>query len=203
MICKEQLIRIRLTGPAATYKALTARFLASVLFLCHSDFWPPDDLMSSHSLSQTKNYIRKALWKAADPAPSAKQKEALWEHFQSSCAYCGRPLQKTERKAHLDHLDATGRNHISNRVIACSLCNGDEKREQNWEEFLIKKCGPGTELFQSRRDRILRWQQQCGQPQALNKEVAAKLKALIDRCYQVLDDCHKEVRQMTGQRNIS
>jgi hypothetical protein len=159
--------------------------------------------MSSHTLSQTKNYIRKALWKAADPAPSAKQVQALWEHFQSSCAYCGRPLQKKERKAHIDHLDANGRNHISNRVIACNLCNGDEKREQNWEEFLVKKCSD-TELLQSRRDRILSWQQRCEQPQAMNEEVAAKIEASIVRCYQVLDDCYKEVKQIVaGQRNVS
>jgi len=160
--------------------------------------------MSSHSLSQTKNYIRKALWKAADPAPSAKQVQGLWEHFQSSCAYCGRPLQKAERTAHLDHLEATGRNHISNRVLACGLCNGDEKREQNWEDFLVKKCGPGAELSQSRRDRILSWQRQCEQPQALNAEVAVKVEASIIRCNQVLDDCYKEVRQIaSGQKNIS
>jgi hypothetical protein len=82
--------------------------------------------MSAHSLSQVKNYIRRTLWKAADPDPSTKQKQALWVHFGSRCAYCGCELDPKERKTHLDHLEASGRNHISNRVLSCNVCNGDD-----------------------------------------------------------------------------
>jgi hypothetical protein len=95
--------------------------------------------MSAHSLSQAKNYIRQTLWKAVDPDPSTKQKHTLWVHFGSRCAYCGCELDPRNRKAHLDHLEASGRNHISNRVLSCSVCNGDDKREQNWELFLAKE----------------------------------------------------------------
>src|SRR5579883_180295 len=63
--------RIRLTGPAATSKALTPANPAGVPFLCHSP-------MPAHSLAQTKNSIRRALWNLADPPPSKTEVQLLW-----------------------------------------------------------------------------------------------------------------------------
>lgn len=62
----------------------------------------------------------------------------------------------------MDHLDCSadgGGNYIRNRVLACKECNGNEKREQDWQKFLRMKC---TDLssFKRRREKILVWQKQ-------------------------------------------
>ena len=166
-----------------------------VPFLCHS-------LMPAHSLSQTKNSIRRALWNLADPHPSKTEVQLLWTHFQSSCAYCRAVLNKDERKAHLDHLDV-GRNHISNRVLSCGICNGDEKREQNWESFLAIKCGNDTATLQTRRKKILDWKERWPQLPEIDKEVAANVKESIARCNGVLEDCFRQVRSLVAQKNAA
>jgi hypothetical protein len=150
-------------------------------------------LMPAHSLSQTKNSIRRALWNLADPQPSKTEVQLLWTHFQSSCAYCGVVLSKDERKAHLDHLEV-GRNHISNRVLSCGICNGDEKREQNWESFLASKCGNDSATLQTRRKNILDWKGQCPQLPEINEKVVAKVEESIARCNGVLEDCFRQLR---------
>jgi hypothetical protein len=48
-----------------------------------------------------------------------------------------------------------GGNHLGNLVLACSICNGDEKREQPWEDFLRTKAS-GSNLVE-REARIRAW----------------------------------------------
>jgi hypothetical protein len=151
--------------------------------------------MPAHSLSQTKNSIRRALWNLADPQPSIAEVQLLWAHFQSKCAYCGAVLNKNERKAHLDHLEV-GRNHISNRVLSCGICNGDEKREQNWESFLASKCRNDGATLQSRRKKILAWKKQSPMLPEINETVVARVEESIVRCNAVLEDCFRQLRSL-------
>jgi hypothetical protein len=153
--------------------------------------------MSAYSLSQAKNYIRHTLRKAVDPDPSAKQIQALWVHFESRCAYCGCELDRDNRKAHRDHLDASGRNHISNRVLSCNICNGDDKREQNWELFLVERCGSDVEAHKARRQRILDWQKACGNPPDIDAELAAHVERSIETCCSMLEDHYKRLQRMS------
>jgi hypothetical protein len=150
--------------------------------------------MSAHSLPQAKLYIRHTLRKAVDPDPSAKQIRALWAHFESKCAYCGRELDPKSRTAHRDHLEASGRNHISNRVLSCNVCNGDDKREQNWELFLAKKCGSDVGVHKERRQRILDWTSSCGNPPDIDEEVTAQVERSIAVCCATLEDHYKRLR---------
>jgi len=92
--------------------------------------------------SMAKNTIKRSLRAFVDRELSATEKLAIWEHFSSQCAYCGKELTREGREGHIDHLIPTtsgGTNHISNRVLSCSLCNGDEKREEEWNAFLNRK----------------------------------------------------------------
>ena len=60
----------------------------------------------------------------------------------------------------MDHLDCSvnsGRNYIRNRVLACKECNGNEKRERDWQEFLKSKCADEA-TFRMRYKRITDWQ---------------------------------------------
>jgi hypothetical protein len=154
--------------------------------------------MSAHSLSQVKNYIGHTLRKAVDPDPSAKQIQALWAHFESRCAYCGCELDPDNRKAHRDHLEASGRNHISNRVLSCGVCNGDDKRERNWESFLSEKCGSAIEVHKTRRQRILDWQGACGKSPDIDAEVAAQVARSIEVCCATLEDHYKRLQYMSN-----
>ena len=103
-----------------------------------------------------KNHIRRALRTILDPEPSKSAIAHLWDYFKSACAYCGHALSKDARIGHIDHLIHDGPNHISNRVLACPTCNGDEKREGRWLDFLRKKAKNRGD-FQLRKRRIETW----------------------------------------------
>jgi hypothetical protein len=93
-----------------------------------------------YTVSQAKNVLRRTVSEIMDRSPSAAQMRALWEHFEGRCAYCRKQLEADGRDWHLDHADSGGGNHAGNRVLACGICNGDEKREQGWREFLRVKA---------------------------------------------------------------
>jgi hypothetical protein len=171
-----------------------------VPFLCHSHSADPSNPYGRPFFISNQELHPQSPLEAVDPGPSEKQIQVLWTYFQSSCAYCGLQLNKAERKGHLDHLDATGRNHISNRVVSCGVCNGDEKREQNWETFLAKKCGTNVELFQMRRTKFLDWKQQGEGLPEINKEVMAQVEESIARCHQVLEDSYQRMRLIAAEQ---
>ena len=109
--------------------------------------------------SQVRNAIRRGLHELLDRSLSNWEKHRLWEFFESSCAYCGLKLIRSERKGHVDHLVSranAGTNGLANCVLACSTCNGDEKRDESWETFLLRKCADETTL-RMRRSRIEQW----------------------------------------------
>jgi HNH endonuclease len=144
----------------------------------------------SHSIPQAKNCIRKTLWELVDKEPSAREKSALWTYFGSECAYCGRRLSQADRNGHVDHLEASlssGRNHISNRVLACNICNGDEKRESNWEQFLALKCGEDQAAYVIRHSKITEWQNQSGVAHAMDAAIIAQVQKSVEACNAVLD----------------
>ncbi len=155
--------------------------------------------MGNHSLPQAKGYIAGALRKAVDPDPSTRQLKALRAHFESRCAYCGRDLDPDDRTSHLDHLRSGGRggrNHISNRVLSCNHCNGDHKREGDWEKFLAKVCGLGTGLYAARHQRILDWQKACGNPPDIGEAIAAERDRSIEICRSTLEKHHRRLRSL-------
>lgn len=105
--------------------------------------------------SMAKNTIKRSLRSIVDRELSAAEKSAIWNHFSSQCAYCGKKLSRDGREGHIDHLIPTtsgGTNHISNRVLSCPPCNGDEKREEDWITFLNRKNNDSA----MRDDRIRR-----------------------------------------------
>ncbi|HEY9285132.1 MAG TPA: HNH endonuclease signature motif containing protein [Pyrinomonadaceae bacterium] len=134
-----------------------------------------------------KNAIRRALVGVVDPHPNPSQIDSLWAFFESSCAYCAKPLVRGKRDAHVDHLvpaQGGGSNHISNCVLSCSVCNGDEKREGHWESFLRTKAPDDLE-FAARKGRIESWGAACAPAspldaallEAVNREIGAAISA--------------------------
>jgi hypothetical protein len=98
--------------------------------------------------------MRRAINEIVDPGP--RSIDELWSHFDSRCAYCGNALDRSMREGHADHADPNGGNHLGNLVLACGPCNGDEKRDESWLDFLHRKVDDPEELS-IRKRRILVW----------------------------------------------
>lgn len=102
------------------------------------------------TVSNVKNRMRRVINAIVDPWPKSEQ--PIWDHFQSACAYCGTALDRTGRKAHMDHAVAGGGNHLGNLILACATCNGDEKLEEDWRAFLARKVAdPNVRTLRAQR----------------------------------------------------
>lgn len=118
--------------------------------------------MKRKSLSQVKNLMRRALVDVTDPLPSRTEETALRAYFQDRCAYCDDPAPR--RHGHIDHAIHHGGNHLGNLILACPRCNGDEKREMAWHDFLKQKCGADHATLDERQRRILSWMERHPKP---------------------------------------
>lgn len=116
-----------------------------------------------------------------DPAP--KDFQPVWDHFESSCAYCGVLIERSSRKGHMDHAESKGGNHLGNFILACESCNGNEKREMHWRDFLAVKV-PDELVRAERIARIEQWAElNPARPASSSPEVRAKeaeLRAMVE-----------------------
>jgi len=93
--------------------------------------------------SQARNAIKRSLKALIDPKPNKAAKEKIWQFFDYQCAYCARKLSPKDRNAHIDHVIAEsdgGSNQLCNLILTCAICNGDEKREMEWQTFFYKSA---------------------------------------------------------------
>jgi hypothetical protein len=144
--------------------------------------------MNKKTPAQVKNLMHRAFSDLIDPPPTASEQQRLRAHFEHRCAYCDAPA--AVRDGHLDHAEAEGGNAINNLVLACRVCNGDEKREMHWEKFLARKCGDDADVFTRRRSRIVSWlgalDERRRPPrdlEALREQAEAEAKAAFDAAY--------------------
>ena len=147
--------------------------------------------------SMAKNKIRRSLVAILDPHPSAKETDELWLYFGSSCAYCGVLIERTSRTGHLDHLVSSalgGSNDIHNHVLSCARCNGDEKREEEWQSYLLRKASD-PETSNARRGHILAWLAKA-RPRALEADIASRAEAIIQTAIVSYDQAVKQIRAL-------
>lgn len=111
--------------------------------------------MKAKTLSIAKNTMRRALRDLIDPPPSEADQSTLRAHFGDRCAYCG--AAAPPGIAHIDHADPRGGNGLGNLLLACPACNGNEKREMGWREFLVAKCGEDRLTMAARQETIEAW----------------------------------------------
>ena len=143
--------------------------------------------MAATSVSAAKNRMARAVESILDEWPTSK--DPIWDFFGSECAYCGVKLVKGERLGHIDHATSKAGNHTGNLVLACSVCNGDEKLDMDWRDFLEKKVSEPA-LRQERIARIERWQALHPKPElaaspqvaALDAELQAMFVAFGEKC---------------------
>ena len=90
------------------------------------------------------------------------------------------------------HIDVVWKVHVAilatdeNRVLACARCNGDEKRERDWREFLGEKCDDPA-VLEHRRALIQTWVNT--HPERHRAESPAVEEALRD-AEQLVEDFH-------------
>ncbi len=143
-----------------------------------------------HTPSMAKNHIKRCLRGLLDPYPSGDDLDLIWDYFLSACAYCGKTIDRKSRLGHLDHAVSAsngGGNNIYCHVLACSICNGDEKREESWDRFLAIKCASDEKSFVLRREKIEGWLS-LGTKILTNNQKRAEVEAIISDALKVLSD---------------
>lgn len=149
--------------------------------------------MARFTPSIAKNLMARALRAVLDPLPSAAETKKLWSYFKSRCAYCNGKLDKRFRTAHLDHLRpaaAGGSNSVYNHVLACAKCNGDLKREKDWQEFLVER-EPDQKERQAREARIQGWLNL-----APNRPAVPEADAIIQAALRAFDEAVVKMREL-------
>jgi hypothetical protein len=149
--------------------------------------------------SQARNAIKKCLKALIDPKPNKEAKERIWSYFENNCAYCGKALTKASRNGHIDHLYSEmdgGSNKLSNLVLTCAICNGDEKRESNWEVFLAEKCGTDSKLSKVRANKIRQWININGGEPMLSEKQEHILASEFTRINRVLTESVERLRDV-------
>lgn len=144
-----------------------------------------------------KNMIRRSLREIVDTSPTKKDEEGIWNFFDSKCVYCGKPLRKTQKEGHIDHLlpaSLGGPNHISNRVLSCATCNEAEKLDGAWQEFILWK-NQDPDITRRRIARIHEWQKLNGEP-LLDKNKLREINRLSELVAAYYDVKVKEAREL-------
>jgi hypothetical protein len=132
------------------------------------------------SIPQAKNALARSLRALIDPYPTKSEKNQIWIFFNNECAYCGVPLNRPDRKGHIDHLDALssgGTNHLGNCILACYRCNGDLRRDSEWRQFL-KSVAVG-DLYTAREKKIEEWQRLHTNVRKIDPIAVTELNAAI------------------------
>ncbi|WP_201592659.1 HNH endonuclease [Psychrobacter fozii] len=155
--------------------------------------------MAKVTPSMAKNQIKRSLLQIVDSHPNKVQKQQIWHYFDNKCAYCDIGIEHISRQGHLDHLLAVqdgGSNDVYNFVLACHICNGDEKRETPWREFLMNKCERLSEsIYIERLAKIEVWQGQSIMSQ-IDAELLARMEAIIDKAKVNFDQSVEQMRAL-------
>ena len=156
--------------------------------------------MAKYSIPQAKNFVSRCLRNIVDPVPTAKQRNEVWEYFANKCAYCGHEMSPKDRIGHLDHVIPTsegGTNHISNFVLSCPQCNGDDKRETDWVQFLSKQAS--SEVFERRKQRIQAWLDRAKENQRrLSAEDIATLNEVTEEVKEAISKAAEQLKALRG-----
>lgn len=154
--------------------------------------------MPNFTPSTAKNHMRRTLAALLDPQPKAPDIASLWEHFESSCAYCGRNLDRSRREGHRDHLVSHadgGGNSIYNSVLACAQCNGNEKRESDWKVFLLAKAKT-PDVFRVRKVVIDSWRRKGARATTLPPATRVKAEKIISAVLGDFDNAVQRIRAL-------
>jgi HNH endonuclease len=132
--------------------------------------------------------------------PGSRNVNALWEHFNAQCAYCGKGLSRDRREGHVDHANPGSGNDLGNLVLACGSCNGDEKRKESWQGFLRRKT-PDDAIFAEREGRIRAWLDQHLRKSPEDSPEIAHVREEIEGLIEQFAIKCAELRRLASQRD--
>lgn len=153
---------------------------------------------------QAKNAIFKALLEIVDPPPKPSEERRIRAFFENRCAYCSCEIPPGGRTGHIDHLiprQQGGTNHLSNLVLACNICNGDEKLDQGWRDFINHKVLDPAQL-QERIGRIEAWISQEGGPISMPEQAQSIIREAHSRVVQILDLEISKLKQIRSNKAL-
>jgi 5-methylcytosine-specific restriction endonuclease McrA len=152
--------------------------------------------MPKDTPSMAKNKIKRALGAILDPHPTENEKAMVWEYFENTCAYCGLVMERKSRAGHLDHVVSTadgGNNSIHNHVLSCWKCNGDEKREMEWVQFLKQK-NIDIQSYELRKEKIENWLAKNENKKPT--ETRAEAERIIEEALSQFDESVRKMRNL-------
>lgn len=155
--------------------------------------------MAKDTPSMAKNKMRRCFQAIIDPHPSKSEIDSLWEYFDSSCAYCGVEIDRSSRTGHVDHAVSSatgGSNDIHNHMLSCAKCNGDERREEPWRDFLSRKADHSSQEFKTREARIQYWLQMGDKSRRLDEQYQGKADVIIAKAIQDFDHAVEQLRKL-------
>jgi hypothetical protein len=161
--------------------------------------------MPKYSPSIAKNQMVRCLRAIIDPLPTYEEISKLWDYFQCECAYCGSPLSRSDRNGQLDHVEPQskgGSNSIYNCVLSCGTCNGDHKRNMDWETFLVQSVLE-IELQKTRHLRIQDWLDMRVHKNLYSAEVQGKIEAIQIAATKNFDSYVQMMRELRQQQTHS
>lgn len=151
--------------------------------------------------SQARNAIKRSLKALIDPKINKADKTIIWEYFEHQCAYCGCGLNPNERKAHIDHVipeSEGGSNRLCNLILTCATCNGDEKREMQWQAFLASKYDVKSAEYKQRSQKITDWfVLQPGSP-----TITTEQQAYLQNAFNEINTCYSHVVEQIKTNNL-
>lgn len=154
--------------------------------------------MGKPTVPGAKNAMRRAADEIIVRGPTPAQKAGLWAYFENRSVYCGIRLSKLNREGHLDHADHDGGNHLGNIVLSCGSCNGDEKREAPWREFIASKVSDPV-VRAERVTKIEAWIAAHPAPPLAHdpdvEAIRAKIEVLADEYAAVCDQLRAAVQR--------
>jgi len=136
-------------------------------------------------------------WMPGEGAKRVSDFSSDFDYFQSSCAYCGIPLARASRTGHLDHIVSSalgGSNDIHNHLLSCNKCNGDEKRDEDWQRFLTRKVADSG-LASERCTHISDWIGRSGR-ESLDPSAKAQAEIIISQALESFDEAVKKLRAL-------
>ncbi|MBA3961562.1 MAG: HNH endonuclease [Chthoniobacterales bacterium] len=143
-----------------------------------------------------KNVARRVLWTAFDKDITTQERSAMKTFFGSKCAYCNEALVRRWHADHLVSVHKSGSNHAANRVPSCPRCNEQEKREMDWLEFLVLKCGDDSEAFRSRKKKIDEWQATHSNIRTITREQREAWRTEVDGLSSAIDASWERLRAL-------
>lgn len=88
-----------------------------------------------------------------------------------------------------------GANEIHNHVLSCNKCNGDEKREEDWQSFLAWKVSDRA-LAAERHAHISGWIERADGRGVLEPSVKAQAETIIVQALESFDAAVKKLRAL-------